>query len=301
MPKSCLVLTIAAALLSLSGCRLGLFGSDIEHENFSLSGFTAIESSDSIIGTWVGVTDYAGEIGWHAEVEGSQLRVIQINGDGVGGYQTHDCKGALSEVEVKLDENSIVILERELQIENFNEISGSITYETQRPLYKSNENWTWLKISNDNTELGQVNIDVIADQSSNYEQRVLAFCLHSYVYIEYEDDEQVLNDVVSVAWDEESNTNEYLSAVDRATYGEGVIVVEDEKKKSLNIPRLGISMSSKSAFANKSATVSFSNNNNFPQAYSANFKAEGPGINSENTLNTENTLVTVDLNLIIPK
>jgi len=300
MSKSRLVLTIAAALLSLSGCRLGIFGLDIEHENYSLSGFTTIEGSDSIMGTWVGVTDYTASIAWHAEIEGSQLRILQINSDGVGGYQTHDCKGAVSEVDLNLDENSIVILERELQIENLNEISGSVTYEKQGPSSINNENWTWLKISNENTGLGHVNIDVISDQHSKYEQRVLAFCLHSYVYIEYEDDEQDLNDEVRVAWDEDSGTEESLLAVDRATYGEGIIV-ESEKRKFLSIPNIGISMSSKSAFANKSATVSFSNNNNFPQAYSANFKAEGPGINSENTLNTENTLVTVDLNLIIPK
>ena len=292
MFKPCLVLTIAAALLSpLSGCRLGIFGINLEHENFSLSGFTAIEGSDSIMGTWVGVTVYSANIDVWAEVEGSQLRVIQINSDGVGGYQTYDCKGAVSEVNLNLESNSIELLGRGLSLGSFNEISGNATYEEERfrALYRSNEKWSWLKISNEDTGLGQVNIDIIAEQISSYEQSVLAFCLHSYIYTDNEDSVQHLDDVVSVAWDEESDTKEYLSAVDRTSVEEGFIV-ESDKRKFFNIPSLKILMSS------KSATINFSKNNNLPQKYTATFEADGP---SSSTFG--DYVIKVDLNLIIPK
>ncbi len=294
MFKPCLVLAIAAALLSsLPGCRLAIFGPDIEHESFSLSGFTAIEGSDSIMGTWVGVTDYS-ENKLHYEVEGSQLRIIQINSDGAGGYQTYDCQGAVSKV--NLESTSIELLGRKLSLDSFNEISGIVTTYGDQVYdpYGRNEKWAWLKISNEDTGLGQVNIDVISDQSFSYEQRVLAFCLHSYVYIEYEDSEQDLSDTVRVAWDDDSATDEYLSAVDRGSFGEGEFIAESYKWKLLNIPGSGIFMSSHRAYGNR-ATVNFSNNNNLPKAYTATFEADGPSRTSENYV------IKVNLSFIIPE
>ncbi len=187
--KHGLLLTMALTLSLLSGC--GGSGSGVG--KLSADGLTPVNGSDSIIGTWIGATDYIetqSNTGYTSKYQGSRLVVLQINSNGVGGYSLTDCDGNNQSVILTEQENVMraSVLGRDLLVSNFNEMSGTSTISEWGD--QGEEDWSWVKVSNASESIGSVLIDFQPNDGAVLTETtdLLSLCRESLTYSDTDND-----------------------------------------------------------------------------------------------------------------
>lgn len=170
--------------LVLSACIIGC-NSGNDSSDFSVDGLTPLVGSDSIIGTWVGVTDYvetADNITYTSTYTGSRAVIVQITDDGTGGYSLTDCDGGNQSVTFSSETNQASVLDRDLTVTNFNTMTGTSTIAEWGEV--GEENWSWVKVNNRTNNIGSMVFSGPAGTSE-----LLSLCRESHAYSDTDGDQ----------------------------------------------------------------------------------------------------------------
>ncbi len=195
------ILFSLAASIALTGCGSDSSNSDSSRtpKTFNASEYTPITGSDSIIGTWVGVSNYT-ETSTYTEngskvvdtETGVRRAILQVVSDGTGGYSTYDCKGRIVDVEFDNETNVMSIIGRDVSVENYNTGTSTISTKDENLQTTESETATWIKVSNeDNSRLGTINLvrdssAPASDADRNVTRDIYSFCQE---YFEGKDNE----------------------------------------------------------------------------------------------------------------
>ena len=196
MKKTVLLGTGILATALLTGCGgSSSGGSDIQ--KFSVADLAPIEGTDSIVGTWVGATDYVEtdsgtytiegsdtEYPYTGAFTGSRLVILQVVGNDESGYTTTDCNG-FDRASVGYNPSTAVVsvLGRDLQMTGFNQMTGTSSIAEFGE--EGQESWNWVKVSNVVDNIGSFDL-VVSDTQSGLSEKIetdlLAVCRESYEY-----------------------------------------------------------------------------------------------------------------------
>ena len=193
MKKQFLLGTGLLASALLVGCGGSSGGSGAE--NFSVDGLAAVEGSTSIAGIWVGATAYvetesgsftneSGDtIPYTDTYTGSRMVTYMINGNDAEGYTFTDCDSNNPTVDYEPSTATVTVDGRELQMSNFNQMSGTSTEAEWGS--EGQENWSWIKVSNSTDNIGSFIVNLSSPdiaQSNDIGTDLLALCRESYVF-----------------------------------------------------------------------------------------------------------------------
>lgn len=179
MKKSILLGTGILATVLLTGC--GGSGAGVSSAGLSVKNLTPVAGSDTIIGTWVGATDFV-ETSTGATYTGTRVVTVQITDDGAGGYELISCKST-HEKDVELDVNTgeVTALGRDFVMTNFNEMTGTSTKAEWGS--SGQEDWSWVKVSNSTDGMGSITSNyTISNGQVSTTSELSALCRESYTY-----------------------------------------------------------------------------------------------------------------------
>lgn len=183
MKKSILLGTGILATTLLVGC--GGSGGGAGVSGFSTSDLTPVAGSDTIIGTWVGTTDYVetGTYGTSTETyTGSRLVIFQIKSDGTGDYSLKDCNNNTAAVTLDVQTGAVTTLERNFVMTDFNRMTG--TSDKAEWGSEGQEDWAWVKVSNNTDVIGSVDFSYISNSLGRLDDSadILSLCRESFAY-----------------------------------------------------------------------------------------------------------------------
>ena len=183
MKKSVLLGAGILATALLAGC--GGSGGGAGVSGFSTSDLTPLAGSDTIIGTWVGATDYVetGTYGASRETyTGSRLVIFQIKSDGTGDYSLKDCNNNTAAVTLDVQTGAVSTLERNFVMTDFNRMTG--TSDKAEWGSEGQEDWAWVKVSNNTDVIGSVDFSYISNSLGRLDDSadILSLCRESFAY-----------------------------------------------------------------------------------------------------------------------
>ena len=184
MKKSVLFGAGILATVLLAGCG-GSSSGGSGVSSLSTKGLTPISGSDSIIGTWIGATDYVETIsseGGTGTYTGSRQVIVQIDSNGVGGYSLTDCENDTTSVILDAETSAVTALDRNFVMTDFNRMTGTSTKAEWGT--EGQENWAWVKVSNTTDNIGSVEFSYLSSSLGGIDDsaEILSLCRESLAY-----------------------------------------------------------------------------------------------------------------------
>lgn len=161
--------------------------------SISLHGLSPVES-DNLAGIWIGETEYTEKesfTDYHYDYAGTRTMIIKMvkSGQSSDGtrtfYDVVNCYGNEKHGSYNSEENSAVLLSRQLSVQNFNQMTGTSVIAEHGDEDSGNENWAWIKISNSTADIGQTltTVSLLNDDQTDPEPMahgLKSFCRDSH-------------------------------------------------------------------------------------------------------------------------